>query len=75
MKKLALVIMSMLLILASVAQATIWATSNREGELYNFDDNGRLDVLFTEQNLKISSSEITDIPYLVSTEVQVRRWW
>jgi len=42
MKKLALVIMSMLLILASVAQATIWATSNREGELYNFDDNGRL---------------------------------
>ena len=44
-------------------------------QLLDFDDNGRLDVLFTEQNLKISSSEITDIPYLVSTEVQVRRWW
>jgi len=44
-------------------------------QLLDFDLNGKIDVLFTEQNLKISSSEITDIPYLVSTEVQVRRWW
>jgi len=38
------------------------------------DSDGRVDVKFTDQNLKISSSRITGIPYIISTEVQVRRW-
>ena len=44
-------------------------------ELLDISPNGKLDVKFTEQNLQISSSEITGIPYVWSTEVQVRRWW
>jgi len=38
------------------------------------DLNGKIDVKFTEQNLKISLNEITGIPYIISTEVQARRW-
>jgi hypothetical protein len=40
----------------------------------DYDNDGRIDVRFTEQNLEISSSRITGIPYIISTEVQVRRW-
>lgn len=44
-------------------------------KLLDFDNNGKLDVKFTEQNLEIGSSEITGIPYDWSTEVQVRKWY
>jgi len=36
--------------------------------------DGKIDVKFTEQNLEISASEITGIPYIISTDVQIRRW-
>jgi len=39
------------------------------------DEDGRLDTKFEEQNLEITSSEITGIPYPWETEVQVRKWW
>ncbi len=38
------------------------------------EGDGMIDVKFTEQNLEISASKITGIPYIISTEVQVRRW-
>ncbi len=44
-------------------------------EILDFDLNGKLDIKFTEQNLQISSFEITGIPYIITTEVQVRRWY
>ena len=43
-------------------------------ELLDFDNNGKLNVEFTEQDLQISSSEVTGIPYDWSTEVQARTW-
>jgi len=42
--------------------------------LLDQDKDGKIDVKFTEQNLEISASEITGIPYIISSEVQVRRW-
>jgi len=44
-------------------------------KLMDFDSNNKLNVKFTGQNLEISSSEITGIPYGWSTEVQVRMWY
>ena len=44
-------------------------------KLLDFNSNNRLDVKFTEQDLDISSSEITGIPYGWSTEVQVIKWY
>jgi len=44
-------------------------------KLLDLDNDGRLDTKITEQNLQISASEVTGIPYDWSTEVQVRRWW
>jgi len=43
--------------------------------LLDIDANGKIDVEFIKQDLKISSSEITGIPYVISTEAEVRRWW
>ena len=40
----------------------------------DFDSDGKMDVKFTADNLIITSSEITGIPFGWSTEVQVRRW-
>lgn len=40
----------------------------------DIDSNNNPDSKFTEQNLKISSSQITGIPYTWHTEVQIRRW-
>ncbi|NQU34064.1 MAG: hypothetical protein HQ521_12585, partial [Bacteroidetes bacterium] len=40
----------------------------------DFDLNGKIDVKFSEQDLDISFSEITGIPFGWSTEVQVRKW-
>ncbi|NCO11106.1 hypothetical protein CO038_01025 [Candidatus Pacearchaeota archaeon CG_4_9_14_0_2_um_filter_39_13] len=40
----------------------------------DLDSNNLIDTKFTEQNLEISTSEITGIPYTWSTEVQVRTW-
>jgi len=40
----------------------------------DLDVDGRVDTKFTEQDLQISSSEITGIPYIWSVEAQVRRW-
>ncbi|MDD5192916.1 MAG: VWA domain-containing protein [Candidatus Nanoarchaeia archaeon] len=39
------------------------------------DNDGRLDIKFTEQNLQISSSQVIGIPFPYETEVQVRKWW
>jgi len=43
-------------------------------KLLDLNQDGKLDTKITEQNLLISSSEVTGIPYDWSTEVQVRRW-
>jgi len=43
-------------------------------QLLDSDKDGRVDVKFTEQNLEISASEITGVPYIISTDVQIRRW-
>jgi len=43
-------------------------------ELLDYDSDGRLDVEFTSQDLKINPSTITGIPYDWSTEIQVRTW-
>jgi hypothetical protein len=42
--------------------------------LIDFDSDGSLDVGFGDQDLQISSSQIADIPYDWSTEIQVRTW-
>ena len=39
-----------------------------------FPKNGKIDVPFNEQDLQISLTEITGIPFTWSTEVQVRIW-
>ena len=44
-------------------------------QLMDFDDDGRIDVLFTEQDLQMSSSEFSGIPFTFSTEVQIRKWY
>lgn len=43
-------------------------------ELLDLNENYKLDVKFTEQDLQIDSSQITGIPYDYSIEVQVRKW-
>ena len=43
-------------------------------ELLDLDGDWKLDVIFTEQDLQISSSAITGIPYDYSIDVQVRKW-
>ena len=43
-------------------------------KLLDSDSNGKLDIKFSEQNLEISSSEIKGIPYIWSTQIQIRRW-
>jgi hypothetical protein len=43
-------------------------------ELLDYNDNGFVDVKFYEQDLQISSNEISGIPYDWSTKVQVRTW-
>jgi len=42
--------------------------------LLDYDDDGRVDVEFGEDDLEITSSEVIGIPYDWSTEVQVRTW-
>lgn len=44
-------------------------------KLLDLNLNGKIDIKFTEQDLRISSNEITGIPYAWYTEVQVRRWY
>ena len=41
----------------------------------DLDSDNRVDVQFSQQDLKISLTEITGIPYTWSTEVQVRTWY
>ncbi|MBR9705377.1 hypothetical protein GOV12_08235 [Candidatus Pacearchaeota archaeon] len=43
-------------------------------KLLDLDNDGRIDLKLTEENLVISSSQIDGIPYTWSTQVQVRRW-
>ncbi|MBR9706506.1 VWA domain-containing protein [Candidatus Pacearchaeota archaeon] len=43
-------------------------------KLLDFDNDGLLDVMFTDQNFDIGSNEIMGIPYSWSTEVQIRTW-
>tara|TARA_Y100000310_G_scaffold345658_1_gene467823 strand:- start:455 stop:3010 length:2556 start_codon:yes stop_codon:yes gene_type:complete len=40
----------------------------------DFDSDGDIDTKFTEQDLQISTSQISGIPYTWSTEVQSRIW-
>ena len=40
----------------------------------DLNDNGRVDVLFTQQDLQITLSEIEGIPFTYYTEVQSRTW-
>jgi hypothetical protein len=42
--------------------------------LLDLDNNGKIDMKLSDENLVISSSEINGIPYSWSTQVQVRRW-
>jgi len=43
-------------------------------ELLDFNLDGILDVSFNEEDLQITSSTLTGIPYSWSTEIQVRSW-
>jgi cysteine-rich repeat protein len=43
-------------------------------KLLDIDSDGRLDSNFDQDNLQISISEISGIPYSWSTEVQIRKW-
>ena len=43
-------------------------------EKLDIDGDGKIDVIFTAQDLELSLDEITGIPFTWSTEVQVRRW-
>jgi len=43
-------------------------------ELLDFNTNGKLDVEFTSQDLKVTPSALVGIPYDWSTEIQVRTW-
>ena len=38
-------------------------------------DNGKIDFIFSEENLDISLDELSGIPFVVSSEVQARRWY
>jgi len=40
----------------------------------DLNDNGKIDVPFTEQDLQITLSEIEGIPFTYYTEIQVRKW-
>ena len=42
--------------------------------LLDYDSDGKIDVIFSDQDLQISSSEISGIPFDWSTEIQVRVW-
>ena len=44
-------------------------------KLLDLELNNKIDVKFTEQDLQISLTEITGIPYTWSTEVQIRTWY
>ncbi len=40
----------------------------------DLDSDSKVDIKFNEQSLAISSSQLKGIPYLWSTEVEVRKW-
>jgi hypothetical protein len=40
----------------------------------DLDSDNKVDIKFTEQSLNIASSEMKGVPYLWSTEIQVRTW-
>jgi len=40
----------------------------------DLDGDGRIDIVFTEQDLQISFNEVEGIPFTWATEVQARRW-
>jgi hypothetical protein len=44
-------------------------------EQLDFNNDGKVDAKFTEDDLQIQTSEISGIPYFWSTEVQVRKWY
>ena len=43
-------------------------------KLLDFDSDGKLDVDLSEDDLQISTSNLEGVPFLFSTEVQVRKW-
>ncbi len=40
----------------------------------DLDSDNKVDIKFTEQSLNIAASELDGVPYLWSTEIQVRTW-
>lgn len=44
-------------------------------KLLDFDSDGKLDVDLSEDDLQISTSNLEGVPFLFSTEVQVRKWY
>ena len=44
-------------------------------EVLDLNKNNKVDVKFTEQQLRIELSEIVGIPYTWATEVQIRTWY
>jgi len=43
-------------------------------KLLDFDSDGKLDVELSEDNMQITTSNLEGVPFLYSTEVQVRKW-
>ncbi|MEA3248564.1 MAG: vWA domain-containing protein [Nanoarchaeota archaeon] len=44
-------------------------------KLLDFDSDGKLDVDLSKDDLQISTSNLEGVPFLFSTEVQVRKWY
>ena len=50
------------------------AVLNLLGEM-DVDSNGKVDFLFTQEDLAVSLDEVAGIPFTWSSEVQARRWY
>ncbi|MDH3324242.1 MAG: VWA domain-containing protein [Candidatus Peregrinibacteria bacterium] len=44
-------------------------------KLLDFDSNGKLDVDLSSGDVNVSSSNLEGVPFLFSTEVQIRKWY
>src|SRR3989339_199471 len=44
-------------------------------KLLDFDTNGKVDVDLSAQDMQISTSNLGGVPFLYSTEVQIRKWY
>ena len=57
-----------------VTDATQIATYNLF-KLLDFDSDGKLDVDISSEDMQIATSNLEGVPFLFSTEVQVRKWY